>query len=316
MTTHELLAEPVASAEIREKAEFAMQLEDSGGKVILYGAGSLGRKAAVALRNQGIEPIAFIDNDVQLHGRTVERILVLSPDTAAEHWRNSALFVVTTFLPNCGGVQARLKELDLLGCKFTSTFLQLGWRFDGVLPHFAADRPSRFLSNSGQLIQVASLWKDACSRETFRQTLLWRTRACFCGGGTPAPDQYFPKDILLPNPQEIFLDGGAFNGDTLRAAPWRFSSAIAVEPDPINAANLRAACAHIADVQEVLLGNRSGLARFDGRGNMASSRSDSGSLEIKVTMLDNLVKKQVPTFIKLDVEGDELAALQGASQIL
>lgn len=316
MTTHDLLSESVASAQIREKAEIAKQLEEVGGRIVLFGAGNLGRKAAVALRNQGIEPIAFADNGVHLHGKRVEGIPVFSPEAAAERWSANALFVVTTFLPNQGGVKLRLRELVSLGCKHTSTFLQLGWRYDGVLPHFAADRPSRLLTHTRHLLRVAALWSDACSAETFRQALAWRLGADFGAVDSPVRDQYFPKDIIRPNPGDIFVDGGAFNGDTLRAAPWSFSSVLAIEPDPINAAILRTAGHQMADVREVLLGDKSGTAHFDAKGTMASSRSRLGSLAISVATLDELTKGEDPTFIKLDIEGDELAALQGGIAML
>ena len=316
MTTHELLSESVASAQNREKTEFAKQLEEAGGKIVLYGAGNLGRKAIAALRNNGIKPVAFADNDVLLQGRRVEGILVFSLEAAAERWRSNALFVVTTFLPHQGGVQSRLNDLVSLGCKNTSTFLQLGWKYDGVLPHFAADVPSRLLSHSSELSGVATLWGDAVSAETFRQALAWRLRACFSAIGSPIPEQYFPSDILRPITDEVFLDGGAFDGDTMRSAPWPFSKILAVEPDPISAAALRDSKHQHADVYEVLLGKEMGTARFDGNGTMASSRSIKGTLERRVVTLDALTAREKPTFIKLDIEGDEFDALQGGKSML
>jgi FkbM family methyltransferase len=166
------------------------------------------------------------------------------------------------------------------------------------------------------LERVERLWKDDLSKETYRNALEWRLHARFAAAVQPVPDQYFPKDIVRPIPEEIFVDGGAFDGDTLRAAPWPFAKVLAFEPDPTNAALLRTVMGKNIQLHEVLLGSSTGSTRFAGKGTMASSRSDFGTMEIPVATLDDLTKQEHPTFVKLDVEGDELAALQGGLGML
>jgi len=316
MTTLDLLTETIELAGIREGSAFERLCAKAGGRIVLFGAGNLGRRTAQSLHHQGIVPLAFIDNDIRIQGSEVAGIPVYSPRTGTERWRNSALFVVSTFLPSGGGIQARLIELASLGCLEMTTFLSVGWKFEGVLPPFGADRPSRLLGHARELEQVDGLWSDCLSRETFRQALAWRLRGDFGEITSPAPEQYFPRDIIRPNPDEVFVDGGAFDGDTLRTAPWAFSKVLAIEPDPVNASNLRSWCNGKAQVREVILGREVGHALFDGKGTMASSRSEAGLLEIAVETLDNLTAGENPTYIKLDIEGDEIGALQGGVKTL
>ena len=316
MTTSELLSEIVDAARRRETATFDVLAADACGKIVLFGAGQLGRKVLAALRRQGVEPLSFADNDPKLEGTKVDGVFVSSLAAAAARWRDEALFVVAIFLPSGGGVQARLRELETLGCRMSTSYLTLGWKCHGVLPHFGADMPSRLLGNSGDLACVDKLWCDDLSRETFRRQLAWRLRADFDEYAPPARDQYFPQDILRSNPSESFVDGGAFVGDTLRAAPWKFIRILAIEPDPANAAKLRACSSREVRLREVLLGSEAGSARFNGSGTMAAARLDTGELEIPVATLDDLLAGEHPTFIKLDVEGDELAALQGGEDTL
>jgi FkbM family methyltransferase len=316
MTTAELLSETVESARGRETAAIAGLEEQATGRLVLYGAGRLGRKTAAALRRSGVTPLAFADSDPGLQGTIVDGIRVTSPAAAADRWRDEALFVVTTFRPDQGGVAARLDELAAQGCRRTADFLRLAWKYEGILPHFAAELPSRLLGHAGELSRAASLWSDDISRETFRQGIAWRLRAEFHRASDPAPDQYFPRDILRPYPDESFVDGGAFDGDTVRRAPWPFARILAVEPDPSSAARLRSVGGRNLEVHEALLGSAPGSARFSGTGTMESRRSDSGVLEVPVTTIDQLASGERPTFIKLDVEGDELEALQGARETL
>ena len=316
MTTSELLSESVDSARTRENTAFDGLAVESRENFVLFGAGRLGRKVAAALRRHGIEPLAFADNDLRLDGTKVDGTPVLSPAAAAGCWHDDALFVVTTFLPQGGGIGSRLRELALLGCRRTTNFLPFGWKFEGVLPHFGSDLPSQLLEHALELERVGELWCDHISRETYRQALEWRLRADFKEAMSPALNQYFPRDILRPNPEEVFVDGGAFEGDTLRAAPWQFARTLAIEPDPANATILRSSINKETQVHESLLGRVPGSARFDGRGTMASSRSDAGALELSVVTLDELTAGEIPTFVKLDVEGDELAALEGGVEML
>jgi FkbM family methyltransferase len=117
-------------------------------------------------------------------------------------------------------------------------------------------------------------------------------------------------------PDERFVDGGAYDGDTLRSLPEGFARAWAIEPDPLNAEKLRSAADARVAVFETALGERSGRARFDALGSTASSLSASGGIDVTLSALDDLLTGESPTYVKLDVEGGELAALAGARETL
>ena len=316
MTTDELLAETVDLARAREQMAFDELLGAANGRVVLFGAGMIGRKVAAALRRGEIEPLAFADNDSSIDGTHIAGIPVVTPSVAARRWGKKAVFVITTYRPTGGGIGARFAELSGLGCTSITNFLLAGWKYAGILPHFAADRPSVLLGHAAELWKVGRLWADDHSRETYRSALEWRLHARFDAAAQPVPDQYFPKDLIRPITEEVFVDGGAFDGDTLRAARWPLSKVLAIEPDPRNASLLRAAMGRDIQLHEVLLGCFSGSARFNASGTMASSRADNGALEIPVATLYDLTRGVHPTFVKLDIEGDELAALHGGLSML
>jgi FkbM family methyltransferase len=194
--------------------------------------------------------------------------------------------------------------------------LPLAWTCEGALPHYGADLPSKLLTHAAALRQVAALWADDVSREVFRRQLLWRLRGIFLLDDAPTGSQYFPQDLIRPLETEVFVDGGAFDGDTLRRIPWLFKKAFAFEPDPLNAAKLRAQADRRIQIHQTALGNAPGRTRFDATGTTASSRSVEGVVEVQVSTLDELLAAEFPTFVKLDIEGDELSALMGGVDVL
>src|SRR5438128_2149246 len=91
----ELLSEDVASAKKREQTMFDEQSAPFSERLVLFGAGGLGRKTLAGLRQVGIEPLAFADNNALLWGREVEGVRVLSPQVAAQEFADRATFVVS-----------------------------------------------------------------------------------------------------------------------------------------------------------------------------------------------------------------------------
>jgi FkbM family methyltransferase len=129
-----------------------------------------------------------------------------------------------------------------------------------------------------------------------------------------------PEVTSVLRGDEVFLDGGAHLGVITEAfaaeTAGAFRRIIAVEPDPAS----RARCKQALDSDpriEVLgcaLGERDGQALFhDGLG-YASQLSDTGSLQLEARTIDAL--GLAPTFVKLHLEGGELAALKGARRTL
>src|SRR5436305_12353046 len=78
-----LLAEDVASVQERERCALDRILAETGRKLVLFGAGSLGRSSLRCLLRDGIRPLALCDNNSALWGTAVEGIPVLSPAEAA-----------------------------------------------------------------------------------------------------------------------------------------------------------------------------------------------------------------------------------------
>lgn len=119
--------------------------------------------------------------------------------------------------------------------------------------------------------------------------------------------------------RSVFFDIGANAGFYSLLAARRSASVFAFEPFPANAAFVRrhAALNHFQiSVQELALSNYDGVANFAGCG--ATGRIASQGIPVKVATLDSLIANGLPSpsHVKMDIEGTEFEALQGAQHCI
>lgn len=196
---------------------------------------------------------------------------------------------------------------------------QLGWRF------WLADR--RGYTKAREDIEFAyELLDDEESRQGFLATL--KFRLAVTTDSTPCPSaslQYFPPEIITKFQNDgqgcVFVDGGAYDGDTLIQAATHLSlaRAYAFEPDIANysqlAANTRRLGIPVINFP-CGLSDRTQWLAFAGDNGEACSVSAAGDTRIQCLTLDECLIGEHTHYIKLDIEGHELAALAGASGII
>jgi FkbM family methyltransferase len=142
--------------------------------------------------------------------------------------------------------------------------------------------------------------------------------------GLPLPVShtiYFPDDIASPQ-DEVFVDAGAYDGDTIRTllarTPGQGSEVIAFEPDPLNFAKLNRYVDTLPEevkrrieLHSMGLGSKHETVFFEGSGTSAATVASSG-VQVAIAPLDELIGDRRITYLKMDIEGAELDALQGA----
>lgn len=136
-------------------------------------------------------------------------------------------------------------------------------------------------------------------------------------------DQYF--DVFKPMENEIFADIGCYHGETsMRFIKWcdgRYDKIYAFEADRRNWEGCRDVFA-LGNVTRVQLENKglydhTGMMRFSADATGESHLTDNDDAEeIEVTTLDEVLDGAPVTFVKMDIEGAEEAALQGARQTI
>lgn len=133
--------------------------------------------------------------------------------------------------------------------------------------------------------------------------------------------QYFDLPELNHDAQEVFVDAGAYTGDTIESfLHWAtdFKRIFAFEPDPSNLGQCRTRAEKLSISDKVTyfpcgLSDHEGTVAFENGAGSGSRIDNQGSMNVPLATLDASVGDARVTFIKMDIEGAELAALHGAA---
>ena len=321
-----LRSESPAATLLRQKTAFDRIASPYENSLVLFGCGYLGRLVLQGLRTIGIEPIAYADNNPRLWGTRIDGLQVESPaDAVAEHG-HSACFVVTVF----HGASVT-EQLRAAGCDRIAPVVLLSWKYPDVfMPSTAYALPHWILEQESDIREAYALLCDDASRREFCEQILWRFQPGpgILSPGLPEPEMYFPDDLVKPLDSEVFVDCGAFNGDSARNflahRNDRFGRIFAIEPDPDNRADLQAWAGSLdksigSRITALPYGvsDRDERISFQATNTMGSSfLAGEGNSSIECRKLDTLFAAESPTYVKMDVEGVEAQALAGGAEVI
>ena len=329
MSLDRLLADLLAEREsicTRAEWEFDRIATPCQRRIVIFGTGYLGNMVLASLRSAGIEPLAFCDNNSSLWDSRKEGIAILSPRDAVERYEGSAAFVVAIY--NSSAPRRQLKEL---GCSRVIPYPALFWKYwRSMRTEERLELPGRVLDLAGEMPAGYALLSDEASRREFCAQIRWR---CLLDYDClpPASDSrqmYFDHDLFRLLEEEVFVDCGAFDGDSIRAfleaGGGRFGRVYAFEADSCNRAAL---CSYraglpreIAGRLEVLpyaVGACNGPVGFYSEATAGSRLSDSGQGQaVECKTIDSALAETAPTLIKMDIEGAEPEALRGAARTM
>ena len=133
-------------------------------------------------------------------------------------------------------------------------------------------------------------------------------------------EEYFDKEILELTDEEVFVDCGAYTGDTILSflkCVNDYKKIYAFEPDDYNFSKLKK---EFGNREDILLyncgvGEEDTKLAFSQNENMWSCVDENAESKIEIHRLDDIVQEKV-TMIKMDIEGSELSALKGAEMII
>ena len=286
--------------------------------LFIYGMGNGAEKLIDALEKNKISFVGFFASDEFLRTHTFHGHRVHSLSEVESSVGDFA--VVLAFACGYPGLIDKITELSH---RHTLYVPDLPVVNDGILFDKA------FLHENEDAIRAAyELFDDEQSRSVYINVLKFKIsgdpsylKLC----ETPVSEN-FP--LLGLGGNEVYLDLGAYNGDTaarfINAVSGCFDGITAVEPDKKNFAKLEKYVASLPDEQQSRIRTVCApiwssecdmpFMQLTGR---RSAIAESGNAEMRRTVsVDSLFRDKKVTFIKIDTEGAEAEAIRGGCKTI
>lgn len=295
------------------------------GGMILYGAGTLLQYWVQVLTISGIKIRAVCDRSPQKIGTTFCGFEIKSVAAIIEK-KEQAFIIISTSIPAKKSIRYELsKEFENLNFINESYFDYLVSVQNKTLNYGLISSQEAYLDfiklNAAHIEKVFALLADIKSRKVLSHIIIGRGTWNFslfeqiCEG-----NQYFPLDLVKLSPDDVMVDGGAFVGDTIQNMVanmgYKCKRIECFEPNKycyeklknnLNYYNLE------INFHNAGLSNKNEKVSFQNDLSTGGSSIDKNGIEeISVLPLDEICMDA--TFIKLDIEGVELSALQGAEK--
>lgn len=267
--------------------------------VVILGKGSFARDLEKILQSHGFNVAALLTSDeLATYNNKHAQLLIgiFNRDTAFSKLLSDATIAGfdTVFMP----------------WEYYERFqTDLGWRYWLTYPEY-------IFEHLDKIQQVENLLSDLHSIELLQKITQFRTGQFLEYSHYIDNDKQYFNELTL-QPTKCYVDGGAYNGDSFQDLQKQtmVEQAFLFEPDAKNFKILSSSVTN-AVCLPIALADTIKIVSFSTEQGESSTITDAGTNMVLAVSIDDMFVNTVVDFIKLDLEGGEIAALNGAKQVL
>lgn len=295
------------------------------GPLLVYGARLAGISVHSYLKAIGIEIAGFLDRDAKALQWVKD-----CPVVTAEQWAGDCANDLSNATLIMGLFNSRVDQEALVGY-----LRSLGYRTILSLVDFVRlfpdNQPFRYWlvdprfyeENAPALARFRARLVDTASRELLDDIVGFRTGNGHWHLPPPSPHQYSPRDVPAWPKRLRLIDCGAYTGDTVQElldCGYEFDALATFEPNLQNYFHLTRNIKGInATHFPCGVSDSNRLSAFDSSSDTGGHLSDfpkGGTDTVVCVRLDDALPEFSPNLIKMDIEGEEPAALLGGRTII
>lgn len=298
-------------------------------EIIIFGAGDSGAWAYQLLTKYGIYPVAYCDNGRRKWGEVKNGLLIDSFENTISKYPNAAICVASMWIEE---IEKQIIQYDYaLKERMFNVLNTMAW--ETASKAFKSNERAYIEKNEKKFKQLYKILSDDKSRETLQGILNYRLtrKHKYLRMIKSNENVYLDEDILSKEQfdfivQNIIVDGGAFDGDTIEYFIEKLGiTALKIEAYEVEGKNIKILEGKLhkyADLQLRVYGNalwsQNGIEMyFEGDG-LSGRCTNSGKASVQTTTIDlmDMDRNGKVGLIKLDIEGAEREALRGAENVI
>lgn len=280
--------------------------------IVLYGMGNGADMILDKLAEINIKPAEIFASDEFVRGHSFRGYKVLKYSEVCEKYND--FVIVVCFAVHDEKMLERIRQMSLEHPLFAPNVPIVD---DGVFTR------SYIEEHDKEFDKAYSLLSDDFSRKSYIDILNFKVsgKVEYLYKCQKEKKEIY-SEYLQVNDNEIFMDLGAYDGDTIReflsACSGKYRQIIAVEADAKNYSKLCANTANLGEIQKYNLAawDKKETLLFEKKKGRNSKLSGAGKIEIQADSVDNILNGKPVTILKMDIEGSEEKALEGAKNTI
>lgn len=295
----------------------------SGKPIYIYGAGCFGKELYQVFGKYQVQIAGFIDQAAEAR-KTDVAASVYYPEQIED---KAGCLIVVGIVLNKRERLALWSVLAAFGFRHIVDGQSIRAHYVYANEGYAKTDWTGYFSKATEDIEyVYDLWADDESRQTYEKNLTAHIKRDYQNCmQTDEIRQYFVQAIPFNKGFSRFLDCGAYIGDTLKElceVAGEVEAVAAFEPNLQNFSRLSKCYEEelSGKIKEGVLfpcgiAGKTKLQNFTLAGG-SSAIGQNGDEVVQCIALDDVLKNFAPTFIKMDIEGAEYEALEGAQKMI